>query len=226
MVLVRTRNPLNIGAAARAMSNFGFSELRLVRPYEVAFREARSAVGASEILAHAQEFQSVAEAVADCGLVIGTTAVGQREVQHPLKRLEEAAEVVRTQECNVALLFGSEKVGLSNRDLSHCHWLLRIPTASDHRSMNLGQAVAVCLYELVRQWDGTREFIPPEPATAQELERIGQVLIEALAAGGYMTQEATPSTEAKTRRLLRRLHLSSADAELFLGMLRHISRSK
>ena len=223
---MRTRNPLNIGAVARAMSNFGFSELRLVNPYEVAFREARSAVRASDILARAQEFKSIADAVADCGLVIGTTAIGQREVQHPFKRLEEAAEVVRIQTRGVALLFGSEKVGLSNDDLSHCHWLLRIPTAANHRSMNLGQAVAVCLYELVRDADSISELTEPEPATAIELERITTVLIDALSAGGYMTAEAAHSTEAKTRRLIRRLNLSSSDAELLLGMLRHVSRSK
>ena len=83
IVLVRPRNPLNIGAAARAMSNFGFTRLRVVNPYEVAFREARSAVGASEVLASAEEFTSIADAVADCGLVVGTTALGHREIQHP-----------------------------------------------------------------------------------------------------------------------------------------------
>ena len=88
VVLVRTRNPLNIGAAARAMSNFGFSRLRLVNAYDVAFREARSAVGASELLATAEEYRSVAEAVADCALVVGTTAGRQRELEHPLWRLE------------------------------------------------------------------------------------------------------------------------------------------
>jgi tRNA/rRNA methyltransferase len=224
VVLVRTRNPLNIGAVARAMSNFGFSQLRLVNPYELAFREARSAVGASEILAGAQEYKTIADAVADCGLVIGATAIGGREVQHPLKRLEEAAEVARTETSGVALLFGSEKVGLSNDDLSYCHWLLRIPTAGDHRSMNLGQAVAICLYELVRQPGPISEPRQAETATAAELERMTAVLTEALHACGYMTDEATRTTEEKTRRLIRRLNLSSADALLLLGMLRQISR--
>jgi len=204
------------------MSNFGLSQLRLVNPYQVAFREARSAVGASEILANAQEFESVADAVADCGLVIGTTAVGDREMHHPLKRLEEAAEVVRAQSGGVALLFGSEKVGLSNHDLSHCHWLLRIPTTVDHRSMNLGQAVAVCLYELVRQPGSISKTKQFEPATATALERITAVLTDALRASGYMTAEGIPSTEEKLRRMIRRLNLSSADAELLLGMLRQI----
>src|SRR5882762_9569702 len=88
VVLVRPRNPLNIGAAARAMSNFGFSELRLVNPYEVAFRVARSAVKAQGILAAARECPSVAEAVSDCALVVGTTSLGPRALEHPLRRLE------------------------------------------------------------------------------------------------------------------------------------------
>src|SRR5437667_5483448 len=174
VVLVRTRNPLNIGAAARAMSNFGVSHLRVVNPYEPAFRESRSAVGASSVLASAQQYQSVAEAVADCTLVVGTTAVRHRELQHPLRRLEYGARLIRKQlgSNRVALLFGSEKFGLSNQDLSRCHWLLRIPTREENISMNLGQAVAVCLYELARDAKAAQQPQKLEPATAGEVERI------------------------------------------------------
>src|SRR5207244_7171980 len=156
VVLVSPRNPLNIGAAARAMSNFGCLHLRVLNPYELAFREARSAVGASPLLDRAEEFKTVAEAVADCTLVVGTTAVGRRQPQHPVRCLGQAARPLRKHltTSRVALLFGSEKRGLSNEDLSHCHWLLRIPTREEHRSMNLGQAVAVCLYELARDPQG------------------------------------------------------------------------
>ena len=97
MVLVATRNPLNIGAAARAMSNFGFRRLRVVNPYHEAFREARSAVGAAHVLASAEEYASVAEAVADCSLVVGTTAVGHRQLQHPLRHLQEGARLILRQ---------------------------------------------------------------------------------------------------------------------------------
>ena len=90
-MLVAPRNPLNIGAAARAMTNFGFTRLRIVNPYEVAFREARSAVHAAPVLAAAEEFSNVGDAVADCRLVVGTTSVGHRELQHPLRRLEYGA---------------------------------------------------------------------------------------------------------------------------------------
>ena len=152
VVLVRTRNPLNIGAAARAMSNFGALHLRVVTPYEKAFREAVSAVGAAPILAKAEEHDSVAEATRDCSLVIGTTAIGHRELQHQLYSLEEAAKKIRKAMASgrVAILFGSEKTGLSNQDLSHCHFLLRIPTREEHRSMNLAHAVAIVVYEISR----------------------------------------------------------------------------
>ena len=96
IVLVDVRNPLNIGAAARAMSNFGFPHLRLVNPYDVAFQNARSAVGAAATLERAEVYKTVAEAVADCSLVVGTTAVGHRDLQHSLVRLEPGAKIIRT----------------------------------------------------------------------------------------------------------------------------------
>ena len=119
VVLVATRNPLNIGAAARAMANLGFKRLRVVQPYDVAFREARSAVGAAPLLQTAEEFSSVTEAVADCRLVVGTTSVGHRQLQHPLLRLESGARLLEQAlaDSPAALLFGSEKFGLSNDDL-------------------------------------------------------------------------------------------------------------
>src|SRR6266481_3773741 len=152
VILVAARNPLNIGAAARAMSNFGVRRLGVVNPYGVGFREARSAVGAAPLLAKAEQYENVAEAVADCRLVVGTTAVGRRDLQHRLQRLDEGGRQIKRQlrSAAVALLFGSERYGLSNQELSHCHWVMRIPTREEHGSMNLGQAVAVCLYELVR----------------------------------------------------------------------------
>jgi len=225
VVLVAPRNPLNIGAAARAMSNFGCPHLRLVNPYKVAFREARSAVGAGKLLAAAKEYSSVREAVADCSLVVGTTAVRHRELQHPLRRLEIGARLIRKRllSARVALLFGTEKTGLSNEDLSHCHWLMNIPTRQEHISMNLGQAVAVFLYELVR--DGK---VKPQPARAQPaalasaLDRISGSLFDALQTSGYVNPKLAASAELKVRRLVRRLNLTDEDAETFLGMLRQI----
>jgi TrmH family RNA methyltransferase len=217
VVLVATRNPLNIGAAARAMRNFGFRYLRLVNPYKVAYQEARSAVNAAEILREAKEFPSLAEAIADCNLVVGTTSLGHRELQHPLRSLEYGGRLIRNQlaSAKVALLFGSEKFGLSNEDLSYCHWLLRIGTEG---SMNLGQAVAVCLYELTRR----RASGKPESrqrASAADLERLTALLTDVLKESGYVH---SGGTDAKIRRLIRRLDLPAHDAEVWLGMIRQI----
>jgi len=225
VVLVATRNPLNLGAAARAMSNFGFLRLRVVNPYQIAFREARSATDAAPLLARAEEFKSVAEAVADCTLVAGTTAGRSRELHHPLRRLEEGARLLRKRlrSGRVALLFGSEKRGLSNNDLSHCHWLLRIPTREEHASMNLGQAVAVCLYELARETRALGGSEKIKAAAAGESERLTGLLLESLAASGYLTPRSGAATREKVRRLVRRLRLPASDAEVWLGMLRKIA---
>ena len=232
VVLVAPRNPLNIGAAARAMSNFGFLHLRVVNAYELAFREARSAVGAAPLLARAEECKTLAEAVWDCTLVVGTTAVGLRQLQHPVRRLEQAAPLIRKRLATspVAILFGSEKRGLSNEDLTHCHWLLRIPTREEHRSMNLGQAVAVCLYELTRNPQPAPHSPKPIPATAADLERLTSLLLDALRSSGYLKPNPSSSqkrrsaspTDEKIRRLVRRLNLSSTDVELTVGIFRQI----
>lgn len=226
VVLVATRNPLNIGAAARAMSNFGFLNLRVVNPYDVAWREARSAVGASQLLADAKDFKSVAEAVADCSLVVGTTAATNRELQHPLKTLRVAAREIRKRMVgeSVAVLFGSEKRGLANEDLAYCHWLLRIPTRPEHASMNLGQAVAVTLYEVARESKPIKASSGEPLATSAELERLTSVLLEVLEASGYTKPKTAMVTEEKVRRMMRRLKLSSEDAETLLGMLRKVGR--
>jgi tRNA C32,U32 (ribose-2'-O)-methylase TrmJ len=280
VVLVATRNPLNIGAAARAMSNFGCMHLRVVNPYDPAYREAVSAVGAAPVLAGAEQFSNVAEAVADCALVVGTTAAGRRELHHSLCTLEAGARIIlqtlglrqlahkqpanvnltreelarkkidrkrtgrgktaraplatnrapradeRIARNRVALLFGSEKTGLSNEDLSHCHWLLRIPTRAEHRSMNLGQAVAVCVYELARDAKAADKFKraleKAPPATAGEVERFTAVLTEALSSSGFLDRRTVADANERIRRLVRRLHLPSRDAEMWTGIMRPI----
>jgi TrmH family RNA methyltransferase len=225
VVLISPRNPLNIGAAARAMSNFGFSELRLVNPYNVAFREARSAVKAHAVLEQACEYSTVAEAVADCALVVGTTASGPRVLEHPLRRLEYGGKLIakKLAVSPVALLFGSEKFGLSNEDMSYCHWLMRIPAREEHGSMNLGQAVAVCLYEIIRSPAATKTAPDAKrPAAAVHLERITELLETILDRSGYVHARVEGSTRMKIRRLVRRLQLNAHDAEVWLGMLRQI----
>ena len=224
VVLVSTRNPLNIGAAARAMANFGFERLRVVNPYDVAFREARSAVGAAPLLARAEELATVAEAVADATLVVGTTSLGHRELHHPLRRLEHGAPFMLRclPESPAALLFGSEKFGLSNEDISHCHWLLRIPTLDRDLSMNLGQAVALCLYELIRNPGAAPRPDRVKPASAEQNEQLTALWCEALRVSGYVNPRTAKSTEEKLRRMIRRWNMAARDAPVTLGMLRQI----
>jgi TrmH family RNA methyltransferase len=216
------------------MSNLDFLRLRVVNPFEASFREARSAVGAAPVLASAEEYKSVADAVADCSLVVGTTAVRHRELQHPLRLLQQGTPIIRKSFRSggrVALLFGSEKRGLSNDDLSHCHWLMQIPTREEHISMNLGQAVAVCLYELARERRVTRDRArsknvkkaeKTKPATAGEIERLTLMLLDSLRASGYLGQSSVAAKEEKIRRMVRRLNLSVRDADVWLGMLRQM----
>ncbi len=232
VVLVRARNPNNIGAVARAMHDFGFHHLRVVNDYAVPFETARSAVDASAVLAGATAFDNVAQAVADCTLVAGTTAIGERTLQHPVHALPEAATEIAAEleredgAGRVALLFGSEKTGLSNEELSHCNWLLTIPMQQHedirHPSMNLGQAVAVCLYELVRQ---RAVHVAPSVAArakAAEVERLTMLLHEVLQKTEYTRHHPANSDESQIRRMALRMGLASSDVPVWMGILRQI----
>jgi TrmH family RNA methyltransferase len=227
VVLVRARNPNNIGAVARAMHGFGFADLRIVNDYSVGFEKAKSAVDASAILAAAREFPTVADAVADCSLVVGTTAVGDRKQEHSLYTLAQAGTLVRSTAgtARVALLFGSEKTGLSNDAMSHCHWLMTIPMHPSpglrHASMNLGQAAAVCLYELIRHEDPVATESQP-PAKAEDLERVTHLLTEMLTSIGYARRRPAAADPSAVRRMVRRLNLSQSDARRWIGILRQL----
>jgi TrmH family RNA methyltransferase len=228
VVLVRARNPNNIGAVARAMHGFGFTDLRLVNEFSVPLEKARSAVDASSILAAAREFATVADAVADCNLVVGTTAVGERKREHPVYTPAEAGGLVRTALASgrLAVLFGSEKTGLSNDALSHCHWLLTIPMHASpgqrHAAMNLGQAAAVCLYELVRQTEEQPATNPQPMATADDLERVTALVGEMLTHIRYAHRRPASAEPAAVRRMVRRLNLSQSDARRWIGILRQL----
>lgn len=221
MVLVSARNPLNIGAAARALANFGFSDFRLVDPYDVAFREAVSAVGGAHVLQAARVFETVAEAVADCSLVVGTTAGQRRVPQQPVELLAQGMTQLRAHQGKAALLFGSEKFGLSNQDMSFCHELIRIPTSPETPSMNLGQAVAVCLYELVRE-EGETNRSRFEPISGADAEQLTTMLHTVLDESGYTNRITAISTEQKIRRWIRRMRIGKRDGPLLLGILRQI----
>jgi TrmH family RNA methyltransferase len=158
-------------------------------------------------------------------LVVGTTSIGHRTLEHPLRRLELGGRVIarKMTSAPVALLFGSEKFGLSNEDMAHCHWLMRIPTRAEHESMNLGQAVAVCLYEIMRNPVAAK--VQPEAkatARAEDVERINEMLAEILEHSGYIKERTGESMHLKLRRMLLRMDLNVHDARLWQGMLRQI----
>jgi TrmH family RNA methyltransferase len=236
VVLVRPRNPLNSGAAARAMANFGFAHLAVVAPYGPHWREARSAVGAPQLLQDARESATLSEAVGDCTLVAGTGTLdhrrpGQRAVKLPELTPIIAGEIARGG--RIALVFGPEKHGLTRDDLSICHLLVEIPTHPGQPSMNLGQAVAVCLYELACG-DGTvtapaSQDIPmpsrgedDSAASSGELDRLAGVIEETMVASGYSPPAMRRANRLYLRELLRRLAFSQADARRALRLFRRI----
>jgi tRNA/rRNA methyltransferase len=228
VVLVSPRNPLNIGAVARAMANFGFSRLHVVAPFAPVWREARSAVGAPELLANALESPNLAEAVADCTLVAGTGTLTYRKPGQPVVALPHLAPLVRKElDCGgrIALVFGSEKHGLTREDLSYCHLLVEIPTNSEQPSMNLGQAVAVCLYELAARAPEAetdpRAHSDPAP-TSERLELLADLIQETMDATGYSPPGMRPANRYDLRLLLRRLSLSAHDTRRILGIFRRI----
>lgn len=236
VVLVSPRNPLNIGAAARAMANFGFARLAVVAPFAPHWREARSAVGAPQVLKQAVEYVTLAEAVADCSLVAGTAMLTRRKPEQLAVSLPALAPILHDEIARsgrVALVFGSEKRGLTRDDLSRCHLLVEIPTNPEQPSMNLGQAVAVCLYELAtRAMDSGRSatkapaLMAPsagdQAVSSATLELLAETIDQAMEAAEYSPAEMRAANQRDMRLLLRRLALSERDARRVLGLFRRI----
>lgn len=236
VVLVSPRNPLNIGAAARAMTNFGFARLSVVAPFAPHWREARSAVGAPQLLLRAAECATLAEAVADCSLVAGTATLARRKPEQPAVALPALAPILQNEIARggrAALVFGPEKRGLTRDDLSHCHLLVEIPTGPEQPSMNLGQAVAVCLYELgataVDSGRSTTDAPAPRaPITGEgavssaTLGLLAEAISQAMEAAEYSPSEMRAANRRDVRLLLRRLALSEPDARRVLGLFRRM----
>lgn len=237
VVLASPRNPLNIGAAARAMANFGFSHLAVVSPYAPHWREARSAVGAPDLLQNADECASLVEALADCTLIAGTGTLTRRKPEQPAIPLPALAPLL----CNeiarggrAALVFGPEKRGLTRDDLSYCHLLVEIPTAPEQPSMNLGQAVAVCLYQLAASARETAQAAtnPPvgqilpgpedQAVTCATLDLLAHVVDQTMEAADYSPTAMRAANRHDLRLLLRRLALTERDARRTLGLFRRI----
>jgi TrmH family RNA methyltransferase len=245
VVLVSPRNPLNIGAVARAMANFGFSHLTVAAPYAPHWREARSAVGAPDLLQNARETNSLAEAVADCTFVAGTGTRRHRKPEQRVVSLSALAPIMEQQLARggrIALVFGSEKHGLTREDLSFCHVLVEIPTDANQPSMNLGQAVAVCLYELASRGsfsgkEMTSDLAPSRPTPPPDeqlaahlrlgapsgiLDRLAGLIEQSMTAAGYSPLSMQEANRHDLRLLLRRLAPSDHDARRILGLFRRI----
>jgi len=230
VVLVRPRNPLNIGAAARAMANFGFRDLVVVAPYGPTWQETRSAVGAEDVVQSARAVDGLLDAIGDASTVIGTTSGARRTLDREpidLQDLPAWLQQHASPRGRAALLFGSEKTGLANEDLSHCHAVVRIPTSPETPSMNLGQAVAVCCYELARaravaaRPPASRVFFS-DPANLHSLEHVFDRAVRVLDETGYLQPKSRAATLVKLRRLLLDLRFSNSDVRILGGVLAQI----
>lgn len=244
VVLVRPRNPMNIGAAARAMANFGLERLSVVDAYEPHWREARTAVDAEDLLQNARALPTLAEAVAEATLVIGTGSLTYRKPEQEVVQLPHLAPRVARELVaggRIALVFGSEKHGLTREDLSWCHILVEIPTSPRQPSMNLAQAVAVCLYELSTRASQPEpqalaassssalpqqaDFPPAPPALhspSAELDRLASLIEETMSAARYSPAHMRPANQHDLRLMLRRLEFNAHDLRRALGLFRRI----
>lgn len=224
IVLVRPRDPNNIGAVARAMKNFGFDDLWVVGIHPPTWAEVTSAVNATDVLTNARLIATLAEAVADCNLVVGTgdhTRAAARQSSYTPRDLSHERQ---TASYNLALVFGSEKHGLTNDDLSHCHRVLSIPTQPSCPSMNLGQAVAVCCYELIRD-DNEPSFPPPiATATAGATEAMLAVALDVLRQIDFILPGNEATLTGRVRASLLRLNLPKQDVEMLCGVLSRINK--
>lgn len=214
-----------MGAAARAMANFGLDDLVAVSPFGAGWREARSAVGAERLLKEARS-TTMAEALKDCRLVLGTTAARRRELRKPLVPLPELLEFVaeRAPTGKVAILFGSEKRGLTNRDLERCHAILHVPTSEATPSMNLSHAVAVTAYELARNGASGHPIEAPaeEPPTVEQLEDLVAKALGALERVGYMQDLPKGVQKEKLRAKFLRWRMTRQDAAFLQAFFKRV----
>lgn len=214
-----------MGAAARAMANFGFDDLAVVNAYEPVWRETVSAVGAEELVLNARNMKTLQEATGDCQLIVGATTARGRKLRRPVLRLPDLGEFLGKQggkgTLRVALLFGPEKTGLSNKYLDLCNAYVTIPTDPDTPSMNLSHAVAVCCYELAKNGLGApaQEVMT---ASAQDRERVVKHALELFAAAGYLNLLSTAQRAQKIREILLRWNLRQRDVRLLHGILAHL----
>ncbi|MEO6725722.1 MAG: RNA methyltransferase [Blastocatellia bacterium] len=224
-MLVRPRDPNNIGAVARAMKNFGFADLAVVGVHPPNWNEITSAPNATDLLANARVVSTFEEAVADCNLVVGTTDYRRVEDKQTVYTPFDLSRDLAEADYKLALVFGSEKHGLTNEDLSHCHRVMSIPTLPGCPSMNLGQAVAVCCYELIR--DSAQAAIVPRPAetaTARAIEEVFELSLDVLRQIDFVLPGNEPDLRRRIRSSFFRFNLTKYDIEMLCGILNRIKR--
>lgn len=235
-ILVRPQMGENIGAAARAMLNFGLSHMRLVDPrdgWPNPRAVAMASGAAGRVLDHAGVFATVPEAIHDCAYTFATTA-RNRDLTKPVMTPERAMDHARALLAagqKVAVMFGPERAGLENDDISRANALISVPVNPDFPSLNLAQAVLLCAYEWRRQGDAT----PPEVlalagtelASAIEIGKLGDHYEERLEAAGFFFPETkSEGMKLNLRNLWSRMPLTRADVQTLHGILRQIVRRR
>jgi tRNA/rRNA methyltransferase len=224
VVLVRPRGSGNIGSVARAMKNFGGRELAIVGTARTRSFWARAmAVHGRDILSDVKCYATIREATADCRLVVGTTArsgLYRKHSQTPREVAPEIAAAARSDK--IALIFGPEDHGLSNKDLESCQLLITIPTHSDYRSLNVAQAVVVCLYEIFLESITRPEQPALQRARAENVERLFDIMRDSLLKIGFLDSENPEHMLLAFRRFLGRAGLEDKDVRILTGMFRQI----
>jgi len=218
IVLVRPRNPNNIGAAARAMANFGFMDMRVVAVHHPVWEEARgAAVGAESVLARARVYAGLEEAISDRTRVLATSCMKARRRDRALAPLPGLSLGPKA-----AVVFGPEKTGLSAADLEHCDAVARIPTAESCPSMNLAAAVAVVCYELAGRLKAPARAAEEEQLSSAELERLVSEAERAFLRVGYRGDLSAAQRKSRVRRLLRRRGVLKDEAGFLFELVRRI----
>jgi TrmH family RNA methyltransferase len=230
IVLVRPQLGENIGKAARAMLNFGLTELRLVTPRDGWPNPSAgpAASGADIVLERAQVFESVAEAVADCGHVYATT-VRRRDVTKPVVTPEEAARAIHAAPERSAILFGPERSGLETDDVTIARTIITVPINPEFGSLNLAQAVILCAYEWSKgeklAQPPTRDELPPAPQ--EELDgMIGQLDEMLERAGYYFPPDRATATRRTLRTLLTKPAWNALEVRTLRGVLSKLDRPR
>jgi len=232
-VLVDTSHPGNIGAVARAMKNMGLGELVLVNPREFPHPEALArASGADDVLARARVVSTLAEAIADCGLVLATTARTREQFFRVLELREAAGRMVAEARAAqaaasgsgaVAVLFGTERFGLSNEHLLAAHALLRIPANPEYESLNIAMAAQLIAYEIRMAWHQPGAAVPPRDvplATPQQMEMFFEHLEQVMIEADFRdrTQSGT-HLMGRIRRMFNRAELDGNEVNILRGIL-------